>query len=53
MPLHGRVYVTIGALTAFGITALVLGHTELAALAAGALAGYLGKVNGTPANPAP
>ncbi len=53
MHLHGRVYVTVGALTAFGLTALVMGQNELAALAAGALAGYLGKVNGTPTNPAP
>ncbi len=52
MHLHVRVYVTIAALTAFGLVALVMGQNELAALAVGALAGYLGKVNGTPTNPA-
>ena len=41
-----KVLATVSSLTAFGLVALVLGHTELAALAGGALAGYLGKVNG-------
>ncbi len=53
MHLHGRVYVTVAALTAFGLVAMVMGQNELAALAAGALAGYLGKVNGTPTDTAP
>ncbi len=42
-----KIVVTVSALTAFGLTALTLGQTELAALAGGALAGYLGKVNGS------
>lgn len=46
MPPNWRVLATIGSLTAFGMAALVLGETELAALAAGALASYLGIVNG-------
>ena len=41
-----KVLATIGSLTVFGLVALVLGHVELAAVAGGALAGYLGKVNG-------
>ncbi len=41
-----KVIVTVSSLTAFGLLALALGHLELAALAGGALAGYLGKVNG-------
>ncbi len=43
-----KVIATISSLTAFGLVALFLGQTELAALAGGALAGYLGKVNGAP-----
>lgn len=46
MPPNWRVLTTVGALTAFGLAALVYGQTELAALAGGALAGYLGRVNG-------
>ncbi len=42
-----KVLITVSSLTAFGLVALFLGHLELAALAAGALAGYLGKVNGS------
>ena len=42
-----KVILTITSLTAFGLLALALGQTELAALAGGALAGYLGKVNGS------
>ena len=42
-----KVIVTVSSLTAFGLLALFLGHLELAALAGGALAGYLGKVNGS------
>ncbi len=42
-----KVIVTVSSLTAFGLIALALGETELAALAGGALAGYLGKVNGS------
>ena len=42
-----RVVVTVAALSAVAITALFLGQTEIAAAAGGALAGYLGKVNGS------
>lgn len=42
-----RVVVTVAALSAVAITALLLGQTEIAAAAGGALAGYLGKVNGS------
>lgn len=41
-----RPIVTVAALTATAITALIFGVNELAFLAVGALAGYLGKVNG-------
>lgn len=46
MVLPWRPIITVTALTVFGVVALALGHVELAALAGGALAGYLGKVNG-------
>lgn len=42
-----KVLATVASLTAFGLLALALGQNELAALAGGALAGYLGKVNGS------
>ncbi len=43
-----RPIVTVAALTAVALGALVYGVNELAFLAVGALAGYLGKVNGNP-----
>ncbi|MFQ5810611.1 MAG: hypothetical protein ACE5JM_13425 [Armatimonadota bacterium] len=47
-----KVIVTVFSVTAFGLVALAVGQTELAAAAAGALIGYLGKVNGSSASPA-
>ena len=41
-----RIVVTVLSLTALGVAGLVAGVHEVAYLAAGALAGYLGKVNG-------
>ena len=41
-----KVILTVSILGAFGIVALLMGQLEMAALAGGALAGYLGKVNG-------
>ncbi len=48
-----RPVVTVAALTAVAITGLVVGSNEIAFLAVGALAGYLGKVNGKAASPTP
>ena len=42
-----RVLVTVSSLTSIALVALYIGQIEIAALAAGALAGYLGKVNGS------
>lgn len=47
-----KVITTVAAITVFGVSALVVGQIELAAAAAGALIGYLGKVNGSTAGPA-
>ncbi len=41
-----KVVVTIPSLVAVAVVALVLGETVIAAGAVGALAGYLGKLNG-------
>ncbi len=41
-----RPIVTVAALTAVAIAGLAVGVNEIALLAVGALAGYLGKVNG-------
>ena len=43
-----RVLITVSSLTAIALVALVVGQTEIAALAAGGAVGYLGKVNGAP-----
>ena len=43
-----KVLVTVASLTSIALASLALGQIEIAALAAGALAGYLGKVNGSP-----
>lgn len=48
-----KVFITVSAVTAFGLTALAVGQIELAAAAAGALIGYLGKVNGSAASAHP
>lgn len=41
-----KILITVSSLAAIALTALVVDQVEIAALAAGALAGYLGKVNG-------
>lgn len=45
-PVPWRVVVTVPSLVAVAVVALVLGETVIAAAAGGALAGYLGKLNG-------
>lgn len=42
-----RVLVTVASLAAVAIVSLLVNQITIAALAAGALAGYLGKVNGS------
>ena len=42
-----RVLITVASLTSVALIALALSQTEIALVAAGALAGYLGKVNGS------
>lgn len=42
-----KVLVTVGSLTSIALVGLAVGQIEIVALAAGALAGYLGKVNGS------
>ncbi len=42
-----KVFITVSSLTAIALVSLTVGQIEIAALAAGALAGYLGKVNGS------
>lgn len=43
-----RILITVSSLTAIALLSLAVEQLEIAALAAGALAGYLGKVNGSP-----
>ena len=45
-----RVVITVASLTSIALMALAVGQIEIVALAAGALAGYLGKVNGSNAS---
>ena len=49
MAISWRVIITVLSLTAVAITALILNQITIAALAGGALAGYLGRVNGAAA----
>ncbi len=48
MRLPWKSLVTVTAISAVGISAMAFGQTEIALVAAGALAGYLGKLNGSP-----
>ncbi len=43
-----KIVVTIPSLVGVAVVAMLIGQTEIAAGAAGALAGYLGKLNGSP-----
>ena len=43
---HAKTVFTIVGLTLIAVTAIAFGMKELAYIAVGALAGYLGKVNG-------
>ena len=45
---HWNVFVTITALGALAIVGVIFRNDPVTFLAAGALAGYLGKVNGSP-----
>jgi len=44
---HARTVATVTGLTVIAVTAIAFGMKELAYIAVGALAGYLGKVNGS------
>jgi len=44
---HTKTVFTVVGLTAIAVTAIVFNMKELAYIAVGALAGYLGKVNGS------
>jgi len=44
---HTKTIVTVAGLTVIAVTAIAFGMKELAYIAVGALAGYLGKVNGS------
>ena len=46
--LPGKVLVTVATLGTVCVVALAVGQIEVALVAAGGLAGYLGKVNGSP-----
>ena len=48
---HAKVIATVGSLTVIAVFAMVSGYEPIAYLAAGALAGYLGKVNGSTVKP--
>ena len=52
MRLPWRVLITVATLGAVAMVALVVEQITIAALAVGALAGYLGKVNGQTTNTA-
>ncbi len=41
-----KIMLTIGATTLVAVAAMAIGETEIASAAAGALFGYLGKMNG-------
>jgi hypothetical protein len=43
---HAKVIATLGSLSVIAVFAMVSGYEPIAYLAAGALVGYLGKVNG-------
>lgn len=47
MPVPWKAITTLAVLGGFGIASLVAGFEEGALVAAGALAGYLGKLNGS------
>ncbi len=45
---HARAIVTVIAISAFGVAAMLAGQPILAAAAGGALFSYLGRLNGAP-----
>lgn len=48
VPVPWKVLITVPSLVAVAVTALLIGENLIAAAAGGALAGFLGKLNGSP-----
>ncbi len=47
MQIPWKVLTTVGVLGAVALTSLIVGQIEIALVSVGALAGYLGKLNGS------